>query len=337
MGLKKYFLSSIVLIIIIAVYAFSLEANDYSLSILGINLNLPIAIWVIIPTVILMFASIFHILFYSFKNMLKAKALQKDEKNIINLIKDILLENQSKQTFKTKSYKDLANILNQLSIKVNDDFDSKDEELNSVVSTIFKVNSKEYVSLKNYKFNKQGELSKSNLFNKIDSDVDFAFEVIKKSDTYSKEEVKLAYFKILDKKSMTTIKKIIPSLELDKEMVLSLFAKDKKDAEFSIGLDQIKKYAKESDFSKNDYINLVKTYKDTFNPDDLIKMFEDLSNDVEEALEAYIYVLIEFEMNEKVREVLGTSTDKEFIAYKALMDLKENGKHYSLETINYNN
>ena len=163
MGLKKYIISSILLIIIIAGYVFSLEANDYTIVILDNTFTFPIAVWAIIPVVILFVASIFHILFYGFRTFLNSRAVEKDEKNIVNLLKETLLENQNKIKFKTKTFIDLSSILSQLTFDVKNDFASKDKDLNEIISLISKVNAGESVSLKNYKFNKHGSIVKKNL------------------------------------------------------------------------------------------------------------------------------------------------------------------------------
>lgn len=336
MGLKKYIISSILLIIIIAGYVFSLEANDYTIVILDNTFTFPIAVWAIIPVVILFVASIFHMLFYGFRTFLNSRAVEKDEKNIVNLLKETLLENQNKIKFKTKTFIDLSSILSQLTFDVKNDFDSKDKDLNEIISLISKVNAGESVSLKNYKFNKQGSIVKKNLINKINSEVDYALDVIKKSDTFSSDIVKIAFLHVLKEKSMTTINKILSYVNLDKEMTLSLFEKDKENADFSIGFENIKKYAKEANLDKKEYISLFKLYKDTFTPDELIKLYEELSCEDENSSEAYLYILFEFEMIDTLREVLDATSDKDFKAFRALLDLKDNSKHYTLETISYN-
>ncbi|MCJ8328216.1 MAG: hypothetical protein MJK08_14070 [Campylobacterales bacterium] len=336
MGLKKYIISSILLIIIIAGYVFSLEANDYTIVILDNTFTFPIAVWAIIPVVILFVASIFHILFYGFRTFLNSRAVEKDEKNIVNLLKETLLENQNKIKFKTKTFIDLSSILSQLTFDVKNDFASKDKDLNEIISLISKVNAGESVSLKNYKFNKHGSIVKKNLINKINSEVDYALDVIKKSDTFSSDIVKIAFLHVLKEKSMTTINKILSYVNLDKEMTLSLFEKDKENADFSIGFTNIKKYAKEAKLEKEEYISLFKLYKDTFTPDELIKLFEELSCEDEKSSEAYLYILFEFEMIDTLREVLDATSNKDFKAFRALLDLKDNSKHYTLETISYN-
>ena len=50
----------------------------------------------------------------------------------------------------------------------------------------------------------------------------------------------------------------------------------------------------------------------------------------------YYSILFEFEMIDTLREVLDATSNKDFKAFRALLDLKDNSKHYTLETISYN-
>ena len=338
MGLKKYIFFSIVFIAIVGVYAFLTVQGEHTVNIevLKLNLTLPIAFWVILPAIALLIATVLHILFYGFRNYLQSRAIEKDEGNLIELIKDNLLENNSNKNFKIKEIKDIANILTQMSlISKNENFDSSNKEINTIISTIKEIKDGNYVYDKSLKFNKNGLVAEENFRNRLKSDIDFCMDVVKKNDSNSFENVKFAFLKVVEEKSMTTIKKILEGLKLDKEMLLALVKKDSENSEFSLESETLMKYIKEVDFNKDEYINLVKTYKSSITPDELIKMFETLSNDVDDAMDAYFYVLMEFEMIDKVRELLSAYGAHEFTAYRALLDLKDNGRNYTIDSLSY--
>ena len=80
-------------------------------------------------------------------------------------------------------------------------------------------------------------------------------------------------------------------------------------------------------------ITLAKLYKNTLDPDKLLDLFETLSNENEEASGSYFYVLLELEMIEKLNDLLAGYKNDEFKIYRALLDLKEAGKHYSIDDI----
>ena len=134
---------------------------------------------------------------------------------------------------------------------------------------------------------------------------------------------------------MTTIKKLYKNIKLDKEMAKKLFEKDAANNEFGFTSEELLKIVKDLNYDKNDYLALAKNYETILKPDQIIALFEKLSLELEEAIPAYLHVLFEYEMIDKAREVLANTKDNEYSAFKALLDLKEVGKHYNLEAISY--
>lgn len=334
MGLKKYIGFSLLLIIVISLYVYSVESGSYEITILDYTMQLPTVLWIIIPVALLFFFSVLHLIFYGSLNFFKTRGFVKDEENIVELIKTILLEKEEKKKFKTQAFKNLASILRQLKIEVKDStFTSKDEELNNIVSSIKDVKDGKYVSEKNLKLDVKSSLGKENLINKVKEQIDFAVDVLKKSEQYDNDVVRAAFFNVLENKSMTTVKKVYTNIKLTKDMALKLFLKDVDNTDFGLSKEEILKITKELDYKKEEFITLAKLYKNTLNPDRLLDLFESLSNENEEASGAYFYVLLELEMIEKLNDLLSGYKDDEFKVYRALLDLKEAGKHYSIDDI----
>ena len=337
MGLKKYVAFSLLLIIAVYIFVFSMQTANYTVNILDYAIDLPIAVWIILPTAVLFLVTILHILFYGFKNYLQTSAIKKDEENIIEFLKDILLENNSNKKFKQKSLKELAEILEQMKLSPKtDNFESSNSDIKNIVNNIIKIESGEYVSDKSFKFNKNGEIAQKNLLNRVKVDVDYSIDVLKKSKDFSNEVVKAAFTNVVENKSMTTIKKLLDGLKLDKEMVLELMKKDSENSDFALEHESIIKYTKEVEFNKEDYLTFAKLYKKSVKPDELIRMFETISNENELAVDAYLVILFEYEMIDKAREILTNYTDEEYQPYRAVLDLKDSGKYYTLEKLCYN-
>ena len=100
---------------------------------------------------------------------------------MVELIKLKLLNKEHKIGFRTRKKKELANILTQLNLEVPKEiFSSTNEELNKTVAAIQNVNNGIYVD-KNLKVDEKSSLGKQNLINKINSQVDFAVDIVKKS------------------------------------------------------------------------------------------------------------------------------------------------------------
>lgn len=147
--------------------------------------------------------------------------------------------------------------------------------------------------------------------------------------------MKQAFLKVLSEKSMTTIKKVYKNVNFDKELVSKLFEKDRENSEFGFENSEIIDIVKNVKLTKDDYLEMAKNYKSTLNPDKIIDLFEKLSNQNEEATTAYLFVLSEFEMIDKLREFLANTNENEYVSFKALVDLKDCGKHYNLESLSY--
>ena len=336
MGFKKYIVFSIILIVAIYGYLFSLDLGEYKLTVFDISLNLPVSAWVIAPVILLFLATVGHIIFYGLINIFKTRAILKDQETMLSLIKSNLSENPNNKKFKSKVFKSLSSVLNQLNISVKDNtFSSTDEELNKLVAAIQDIKAGKYVSDKSIKINEISDLSNLNMINKVNEQIDFAIDVLKKTENYAPNIVRQAFLNVLEKKTMTTMKKLYKNVKLDKELAKKLFEKDAQNNEFGFTHEEILKIVKDLDFKKEDYVALAKNYETILKPDQIIALFEKLSSDLEESTAAYLHVLFEYEMIDKVREVVDATPDGEYTAFKALLDLKDAGKHYDLESISY--
>ncbi len=336
MGLKAYIAVTILFVLVVFGYLFSLELGDYTISFFDYSSTLPVAVWVVLPLIIVILATYLHIIFYGLLKVIKQKLINSDLDSTIDLIKSKLLGKNNKVKFKTKKFKEISNVLNQVEISVKDgNFSSSNEELNSIISSIKDVKDGKYLNEKEIKFDENSSLAKQNLLNKIDAQIDFAVDVVKKAENYDADVVKHAFKNVLNEKSMTTIKKIYKNITLDKEIACDLFKKDMENSEFGFDNDELIEIVKSLNFTKEDYIRLAKTYKGTLDPDKLISLFEKLSNNNEEATVAYLFVLCEFEMMDKVRDTIAGTKANEFSSFKALLDLREVGKNYTLEELSF--
>lgn len=334
MGLKKYIGFSLLLIIAVALYVYSVESGSYEITVLDYTMQLPTVLWIIIPVAALFFFTVLHLVFYGSLNFFKTRGFIKDEESIVETIKSLLLQKEDKRRFKTQGYKNIASILKQLDISVKEGtFTSSNEELNTIVASIKDIESGKHIADKSLKLNPDSALAKKNLINKINEQIDYAVDVLKKQDNFAEEVVKAAFNTVLENKSMTTVKKVYTNVKLTKDMALKLFLKDIDNSEFGLSKEEIQKITKSLDYTEQEFLTLAKLYKDALNPDKLLDLFETLSNDNEAAVGAYFYILLELEMIDKLKDLLSGYNDDEHKAIRAVLDLKDAGKHYSLEDI----
>ena len=338
MGLRKYILGSVLLAIIIFGYTFSIEAGDYKLQLLDFTLLLPVAIWVVLPMVLLLILTIIHILYYGLKNYFTLKAISKDSQSLTALIKKRLLNETSELKFQNENFKEIGDIVSQLTIDVsNSNFSSANKDIAKAIDQKFTINSGKYISSKELKLEETNPIMINNIKNRISMDDNFALEVVKSPTKYSEELLKFAFLKAVKTKSMTSIKKVIADLKFDNEMVEALLKKDSEQkAEFAMTNDVILDLISKVELSNTQLINIAKDYKKSMAPDQVLKLFEDIASKKEELTTVYLYVLAEYEMIDQMRNILENSGTNEYIPFKALVDLKDAGKHtYSIDTLSY--
>lgn len=338
MGLKKYIFGSLLLAIVIFGYTFSIEAGDYRVQILDFTLILPIALWIVLPMVILLVLTILHISFYGLKNFFIVKAFNKDSNSLITLINKRLLNENSNANFQNENLKELADVLNQLDVDVsNTNFSSQNKDISKTVDQKFNIKAGKYVSSKDLKLDLDNPMMIENIKNRIEIDDNFALEVIKNSTKYSQTIIKKAFLKAVETKSMTSIKKVIPELKLDNDMVKAVLKKDSEQKiEFAMTNEMILELITRATLSNTDLITIAKDYKSLMTPEQLIRLFEDIASAKEEYTTSYLYVLAEYEMIDKVRDILVNNSSDEYLPFRALIDLKDAGKHtYSLDALSY--
>lgn len=335
MGLKKYIVASVVFIAVIAAYVFSIEQAQYEITLFENNFALPVALWIVLPLIVLFIASVLHMVFYGVKHYISDRSVNKDEENILKSLKNGLVQKDETIKLKNPILKDVYEVISNVTLELKAEaLHTSNKELNELVQQINEIKNGKHVSL-NMKLPSTNPLVIKNNINKINEQVEFALDVLKRSNNYSDEEVNAAFLKALDEKSMTSIKKVLPNIKLSKTMLMKLFQRDSAQQEFSMTKEELLKQIKGGEFDKNDYLEIAKLYKSSLTPDSVIEIFEELSNGNDEALSAYVYVLFEFEMIDQIRDIFASTADDELTAFKALLDLKDAGKTYTLDSICY--
>jgi len=337
MGFKKYIVASFLLIAIISGYVYSLNLGDYTLSITQLNFTqtLPVFVWVILPVLVLFVASFLHMVFYNTKSYFTRKNMLKDISSFSTIVRDRLLKKESSVIIRTDELKKVANVLNQLDMDIIDNKLSTDVNvISDVVDKIVKINNGEYISAKELKLPNDNELMQKNILNRINNDDNFAVEVLKNSDKYSEELIEKAFANIIKNKSFDTVKKLASNIKLSNEMVKLLLLKDSTASkEFSLTNSEILVYIQDNKFTNQELIQIAKNYKKHMSPEQLIKLFEDISANDESLTTSYLYVLFEYEMISQIREILVNSQKDEYTIFKALIDLKDAGKYYSIDSL----
>jgi len=331
MGFKKYIIASFVFLMIVVFGTLYVNNSEFTVKIveLGINKTLPIYIWIIMPALFLFFATIIHMIFYGAKSYLQKSTINKDISKLSMILNDRLLNKTSSLAIKTPSLKEISDVLNTVEIKLTKNSESS-PLIASTIKIIHDLENGKYIPAKDLKLPTNNIWSIKNTKNRLLNDDNFAVEVIKDKENYTTDLVEMAFDIALENKPVESVKRLSENTTLTKYMVQKLLNKDSE--QLSLTNTEILNYISAHNFTNKELINIAKNYKKTMAPEQLLSLYEDLSSKNEDFTSSYLYILFEYQMIEKGREILMNSQKNEYIVFKALLDLKDSGKYnYSID------
>lgn len=334
MHIKKYTIAALALIVLTGwyVYAF-ITQESVSIELFGIALpSLSIAMWVIVPLVLLYVASVIHMLFYSFMGNLKLRKYEKDYEKIVDSIVDAYLgkENRS-HTFKTDRYKLLGALVDNATIFPVGELDTNidNKKISEVLELINKIRSGEVVDLKKYSLPSFNQLAIQNERNRYKKGDISAEDIISHSNKYDESLCKDVYVDFVKEAPLSAIEKY--KKYLTKEALFEILSRVNAEKNtLEVSNDSLISLFDELALSSSDYIKASQKLSKGMIPEQRIKLFETLSNQNENIFEAYLFTLFDLEMLAPVKEILDNSQDNEYIQFKAYSSLRECGKHFDI-------
>lgn len=328
MGIKRYIILTLVYLLAIGLYVYSFNGDTYTLEVYKFSLNLPIAIWIILPATLLFLASTFHMMYYSLKDFWKGRSLNKDFENFKIVLSEKVLGEDSPLKFKTEFFQFVGKSLKMLEYKEVSDINIENERIENMRQVYRDINDGKVLELKKYKLSSDNKLIEKNDFNKLAVDSKYATTILKNCKDENSELCQKAYFEFLKYASYDEIKKV--GFTPTKEMFRVLMERYLDDEDkFDMPLESIEELLMQFKATREDYLELAYEIKIKLSPDALIELFEKLYNSPEHvaASDAYLYVLYELQMIDKIRDILENSDEDEYRKFKTLLFLRDHGKN----------
>lgn len=335
MGIKRYILLSAIYMVVLGLYVYSFTGELFNVELFGLSLQLPIAAWIVIPVFLLFIASVVHFEFYYLKYFFHERALKKDTEAFKEWMKKrVLGEKGQNIVFKTEAFKSLGQMSRALSFDPCLDLSFTEEDLNAIYKLACSVQSGTYEDLKKYKLSKENPLVIQNGINRLNVEPKYAFEVLKSCKETDKENplcVK-AYDVLLETASFNEIKRydFTPDKRTFRRMMERYLDADDS---FEMDIKSIEEMLEQFNADRADYLELAREIKIKLSPDALIALFEKLYNAKGNvASDAYLYVLYDLQMIDKIRDILDNSDNDEFVKFKTLLFLRDHGKSIDIDT-----
>ena len=335
MYIKRYSIAAFIWIALVGWYVYAYVTQDsMSIDIFGIPMpSLATALWVILPLVVLYIASVFHMAFYSMLGNFKLRGYEKDFEKIIDAIIDAYLGKQSRSyTFKTERYRLLGTLLEKTTVFPNPELigATGNEKIDRVLKIIEDIKNGEVADLKPFNLLPENPLVIQNEKNRYKKGDVSAADILSNCTKYADELCQFVYTDYVKSASLHNILKY--KAFLTKEALHEIMARINADEHtLSISNEELIELFNKLELSKQDYIELSITLsKGGMIPEQRMKLFETLSEEKEDAMDAYLFTLFDLEMLAPADEVLEHSQPDEFQNFKAYRALKECGKNFSI-------
>ena len=335
MRLGLYTFATLAVIAIIGAFTYTINPNNFIVEVMGINFNFPVAVWVVLPMLLLFLFTIGHMLFYGLKNYFKLKKWQRDADTLEDALYWSLVNEPKEQKYVMDEIKGSAMLLSKASLDVSDNVEGLSPRLAKVVNIIQKIKNGEYVDLKEIKmakvFNAGNSILIQNRLNCLESDEKFVEDVMKATSNYSEIVQKQALEIFARKANFETARKYAKVFDVKNFLIML----DRVNSEDDMGLtiETLNDFVGALKLTCVDFIKVAQVTKKYFKPDENIGLFTRYQNDNDKAQNAYLYLLFEYELLDQVAAYLEEQDENEFIKFRALYQLKRSNSTYKFEDI----
>jgi len=334
MRLGLYIIASIILMTIVGVFIYMVEPGNYSYNELGFPLELPLAVWVVLPMFVLMLASLLHMMFYGTKNFFKFKKWENDTNTLDDALYWALLNEPKTHKFNLPQLKQTASLLSVSNVKVIGNVDTASEKLEEALTIISEINKGEYVDLKAKKLSnilsQDNPLVKQNILNRLEKDESFAEEVIQDKLSYNEHIFKVALGKFVETTTFAKAQKHVNVF--DKENLLLLLERVTTENDLGLTKEILDKFivVLEPKLACRDYLMMSTIMMKQLSPIENLMVWKEYQSKYSKSEIAYLYLLFEYEMIDKAGEYLDEHDQDDFKRFRALYDLKKEHKKYKI-------
>ena len=334
MRIGLYMFASIVLMVVIGMFVFTFNPNDYEHIFFGVRVILPVAVWIIIPMFLLMIASIFHMMFYGTKNFFKFKRWEKDSNTLTNALYWSILNEPREHKFNLKRLKENASLLQVANIKLNGTIDGVSDKIQSALNIISELDKGNCVDFKEkklaHRLSFNNPLVIQNHLNCLDKDKSFIDTVLQNKENYSSKIFDKALHIFATTANFPKAKKHLTIF--DRDSFMTLVSRITYDEDLELTQPILNEFISElnTKLKCSDFLFIASISQKRFSPDENLKLFKSYEEMYHNAQTAYLYLLFEYEMIEKAGEYLHEHDPHEFVRFRALFDLKQEHTKYKI-------
>lgn len=331
MQLKRYSIASLILMILVAAAAYSIDSESISFDLLGMHFpNLPIAFWVIVPLIIMYLASLMHMGVYALVGNFKLRRLNKDHEKMIDALRDALLGvSERNYVYKSDAYKLMGKLIDHALILPYETLRSiGNEKIDEALELMRDVKEKKKVDIKKFHLASTTSIAIQNNLNRFERGEMDADSILSRPDSYGEIVCAKAYESYVKTASVGSIMKF--KHLFTKASLIDFVQRINAENGIQIANEELIGIFNALKLNSNDWIDLSAAMSKNMLPEQRIRLFEMLSEQCDEAMEGYLYTLYDLQMIDTANEVLNNTSNNDYQIFKAYRDLKRANKHYDI-------
>ena len=332
MRLGLYTFASLAFIGLVTGFVYTLAPGNYVLEALGMNLNLPVALWVALPLLFLLLLTLLHLFYHGTRNFFVRRKWQRDTDAMQDALYWSLIQEPKSHHYAIPRIREGAALLSSTVLQIKDLPEGVSNKLAKTVEWIKQIQNGEVVDLKEKKIerflSKDNALLIQNQLNRLAKDPAYADEILRAQSEYASVCVETAMQKALHKDTFFKLKKYANRLSFADVTVLL----DRADAGEDVGLTQenLEAFLEDLELDCPQYMRLVHSTIKAFGPDENLAWFKRRAAQHSRAEAAYLFLLFRYEMIDKAEDVLEEYEEDECIAFRAFLALKKNKYNYKV-------
>ncbi|MBN2869650.1 MAG: hypothetical protein JXK04_01700 [Campylobacterales bacterium] len=332
MQLKRYTFGSFILIILVAAAVYTIDSGSVSFDLFGMHFpNMPIAFWVVVPLIVMYFASLLHMGVYALADNFKLRRMGKDQDKMVDSLRDALLGVSDRNfVYKTEPYKLLGKLIdNSLILPFETLRSVGNEKIDEALELMRDVKEKKKVDIKKFHLANTTSIAIQNNLNRLERGEIDPDSVLSRPESYGDIVCSKAFESYVNTASVGSIMKF---KRFFTKASLMKFVQRINAAENGIQVsnDELIVLFNGLKLVPNDWIDLSVAMSKNMLPEQRIRLFETISEKCDDAMAGYLFTLYDLQMIDTADEILNNTSHDEYQIFKAYRDLKRANKHYDI-------
>lgn len=320
--------------LVVVLYTHTLTAAEYRYPLPFLlwgdeyEIVLPVAVWIVLPVAVFFAIVCVAALVNKVRAFLFSSRVRHDYAKLIEQIYAQTIGTHESLSFKNPKIDEISRVLQRFELKpLPNTVPSGVDKIDAFLNAYKALGEGEVVDMRQFRVPNDSPLVALERQNRLAKNPQYALEILKRN-TESADTKRSALLALLQ--TTTDVAPYIANVEINDELARALL-ESMLGKQLGFDSDKAEAFVQLAHYDSKQILVFMRRLKKILSPDMWLAFAEQVANKNEEAELAYLYVLADLEMIEQLKERLKHHTPEEFVAVRAFVELRENGKNYPLQ------